>query len=403
MNNSQLYNKNACCGCGACAVVCPKNAISMLEDKYGFVYPSIDSNLCINCGKCKKNCAFIAEKESNEFSCYACANKNNDQILKSASGGAFSAIAYAFLKSGGYVCGATCKIVNGIVKVEHEIISKIEELPKLQGSKYVQSSTIDAFKKIRELIQEGKMVLFSGTPCQVDAIRKICTEYIGKNLFTIDLICHGVPSQKFFNGYLANYQQRKKSQLTYIDFRNKKFGWGLTGLAIFSNNHEDIITPEVSSYYKLFLDGEIYRENCYSCPYANLKRVGDLTIGDYWGIEKYSPDIMMKPNISSMEGVSCLLINNERGKKIIDEYGEGLAMYPVEIEKIMKINTQLREPACHTVERDKILSIFSNDGYATIEKMFQRKKIIRKIKRGIKKIVPKPIKKVLKQLMKKSK
>ena len=400
MKTSQLCVENTCCGCGACAVICPKNAILMSENQYGFIYPKINEGVCIDCGACKKICVFSTEKKSNEYTCYACANINNNQIMKSASGGAFSAIATAFLKDGGYVCGAASEIKDGMSIVEHKIINKIEELPKLQGSKYVQSNTLCAFKKIPELLKNGEKVLFSGTPCQVDAIKSLCRKYVETSLFTIDIICHGVPSQKLFNGYLDEYQRKLGSQITYIDFRNKEYGWGLTGISKFANGYEETITPEKSSYYKYFLDGEIYRDNCYNCSYANLKRVGDLTVGDYWGFQKFSPELKAKSNISEKKGVSCLIINNKIGQKMFDKYGDDLAVYSVEIEKVMIINAQLREPACHTKKRAKLLTIFANKGYAPIEKNFQNKLLLKQYKDRIKRIIPKNIKNIIKKIVK---
>lgn len=198
-------------------------------------------------------------------------------------------------------------------------------------------------------------------------------------VFTIDIICHGVPSQSFFNGYLKEYQKRKKQELSYIDFRNKKYGWGLTGIAKFENGDEETVTPEKSSYYRYFLDGEIYRENCYKCPYANSNRVGDITIGDYWGIEQCSPELLDKGKISEKKGVSCLLTNNNTGEKMLSEFGTQLVVYPVPISKILIRNTQLKEPAKHSEKRQKLLKRFKDNGYSSIEKFFKEHQSMRLI------------------------
>lgn len=403
MNNDELYTEKTCCGCGACAVKCPRNAIVLNEDEYGFEYPQINQNLCIDCGICKKTCDFLKNKKENEYSCYAGANSDDDLIKKSASGGLFSAIAQDFLKKGGYVCGAVAELNEGKIKVEHKVIKNINDLYKLQGSKYVQSSTVEAFKKIEKLLKNGEKVLFSGTPCQVGAIKSICDKYVGINLFTIDLICHGVPSQKILNGYLKEYQKQKKSLLTYIDFRNKKYGWGLTGIAKFENGNIDKVTIENSSYYKMFLEGEIYRESCYNCTYANLNRVGDITIGDYWGVQDLSPEILNNKDISKEKGVSCIIINNEIGKEMIREYGNNMIMYSVDINKLLVINKQLKEPANCTVKRKKYLNIFSKKGYLPIERQFRIEYKLKTIKKIIKKMIPLPIKKIIKNIFRKLK
>ena len=392
MNSVELYTEKSCCGCGVCAVTCPQNAIWLTENKYGFIYPQIDENKCINCGACKKVCVYSKEKIKNEYESFACVNTNVDLLMKSASGGVFSAIAFSFLKSGGYVCGAAAEIKNGIITVEHRVINKVDELYQLQGSKYVQSCTLISFEKIQQLLKKGEKVFFSGTPCQVDAIKSLCKQYIGKTLFTIDVICHGVPSQKLLNGYLQCIQKKKGACLTYVDFRNKQYGWGLTGIAKFKGKNDETITPDNSSYYKLFLEGEIYRNNCYSCPYASMNRVGDLTIGDYWGFQDLSPELKFNPMISEKRGVSCLIVNNQIGHELLYNYGGELVTYPVEIEKVMVINTQLREPVKHTAKREYIMNTFVNKGYEPIEKLFQREMAIKRYKIIIKNIIPKPIK-----------
>lgn len=391
MTTRELCYDDICCGCGACVVRCPQNAISIMENEYGFTYPSIDSNRCIDCEACKNICSFNNEKIVHKFKCYASGNQNDDLLMKSASGGVFSAIAYNFIKEGGYVCGSASFFKNGKASVEHIIINQLEDLYQLQGSKYVQSNTVDCFKEIGKLLKNGSKVLFSGTPCQVDAVKALYKKYSGISLFTIDIICHGVPSQSFFNGYLKEYQKKKKSELYYIDFRNKKYGWGLTGIAKFKDGHEETITPEKSSYYRYFLDGEIYRENCYKCPYANLNRVGDMTIGDYWGVEKYSPELLEKGNLFKEKGISCLLTNNDAGEKLLFEYGTQLVTYPVQIDKILKINTQLKEPAKHSEKRQIILKKFRYKGYGEVEKAFNRALVWGKMKSMIKNIIKKVI------------
>ena len=399
MKTFQLCNENTCCGCGACATICSQSAISMVENQYGFIYPEINENICIDCGACKKVCTFSKEKTSHDLKCYAGANKNENQIMKSASGGIFSAIAYEFLKADGYVCGAVSNFKDGVITVEHEIINTVDELPKLQGSKYVQSTTLPAFKQIQQLLKDGQMVLFSGTPCQVDAIKSLCKKYVGTLLFTIDIICHGVPSQKLLNGYLSEYQKIKASQLTYIDFRNKKYGWGKTGIAEFSNGTTDLITPETSSYYNYFMGSEVSRENCYSCPYANLKRVGDLTIGDYWGAAEFSPEIVNHNILPEKKGISCLIVNNIIGEKILNNFGENLMLYDIDVEKLLIYNTQLREPTHHTSKREEIFATFANQGYGPIEKEFQKKLFFCRYKKRIKKLFPQPFKDLIKQII----
>lgn len=401
METVDLYKENQCCGCGACIIKCPKHAIILRENEYGFTYPVIDSSRCIDCKTCINVCAYGVnniKKQAINYNSYACVTSDEELLMNSASGGVFSAISYEFIKNGGYVAGATSSFQNGKISVKHIVINHIEDLYRLQGSKYVQSDTIDSFIEIGNLLKNGEKVLFSGTPCQVDAVKSLYEKYLGRQLYTIDIICHGVPSQRLLNGYLEEYQNSRKAELKYIDFRNKKYGWGLTGIAVFNNGHTETFTPTASSYYRYFLDGEIYRDNCYSCPYANLNRVGDISIGDYWGASRYSPELFQNGLLSEKKGISCLIVNNDIGESLIQKYGLKLTRFPVEIRKILIINTQLKEPARHTQKRERILESFKrHNGYRNIEIEYRREMLIRRAKQRIKLLIPEEIKQGLKK------
>lgn len=400
----KVYNdiKN-CCGCGACAYVCPKQAIAMVEGESGFMYPSIDQSKCVNCGLCAKSCIYQKKDKGQGkiVGCFAAVNTDNDLLQKSTSGGLFSAIAKEFIVQGGVVCGAAMEFVDGVASVKHILINEVEELSKLQGSKYVHSNMWLCLPTIKEKLAAGKKVLFSGTPCQVSAVKNIFKRYSGTQLFTIDIICHGVPGQKFFNDYLKEKQKGKSSRLVNFEFRNKKWGWGLDGCATYNDGSTERITVEESSYYQFFLNGEIYRENCYLCPYACLNRPGDITIGDYWGVETYDPQIMKENGgaFSKEAGVSCLLVNHETGWRLLENYGKDIYKEEVDLEHILIINKQLREPAIHTQVRDNILSLWKSNGYSAVEGNYQKRLRKIKLKRRIKAIIPTPVKSFIKRLL----
>jgi len=401
----KVYDNIAfCCGCGVCSIACPKNAILMEQDNVGFIYHVINQKKCVDCRMCKNVCAFEerlrCKKKNEKKVSFAAVNKDKHQLNQSTSGGIFSGIASEFIKNGGAACGANMELKNKIASVEHILINSEDKLTKLQGSKYVQSNMWKCICDLQEILKSGKKVLFSGTPCQVDSIKSLFKSYVGYQLFTIDIICHGVPNQKFFNGYLEEFQNENDIELIKFDFRNKKYGWGLDGLAIGNKGSEIRITTETSSYYKYFIDGEIYRESCYQCPYACLDRVGDITIGDYWGIEIYNPELMdiNGGKFSKKDGVSCLIINTDIGSRLIEKYGTKIYKEPVDINNILIINTQLKEPAKNSGKRVKILSAYKVNGYKAVKDIFQKQLRNEKIKRNIKKLIPKSIKNIIKEI-----
>lgn len=204
------HDKTECSGCGLCVSVCSRTAISMKKDCYGFFYPQIEQSKCIDCGQCKQSCAFGEATMFAVKTSYAAVNKNREQLMSSASGGIFSAVAEAFLKDGGVVCGAHMTFNNGYAKVEHEVIESPDKLYQLQGSKYIQSNIQVAFRDVLSYLKQGKAVLFSGTPCQVAAMRKYVPLRYEESLFTMDIICHGVPSQKYLMIIFNMYQRKRK-------------------------------------------------------------------------------------------------------------------------------------------------------------------------------------------------
>lgn len=378
-----VKNKETCCGCGACKYKCPVDAITMREDEKGFIYPFIDENKCINCGLCTKICPFELPSDSSPVACYASANLDDDQKYKSTSGGVFAAIATNFIMTGGVVCGASLKVIKGKVNVKHVLVNNLHDLEFLQGSKYVKSSLDDVLPEIKKMLKKNIKVLFSGTPCQVAAIKKLFTKY-DNILYTIDIICHGTPSEKFLNDYLKLIS---KNELLDLKFRDKQFGWSLKGIASYRNSIR-IITPNNSSYYYLFLKGEIYQDSCYKCPYTSKNRVGDLTIGDYWGIQKYNPELIIENNgpFNTIEGVSCLLENTSKGSELIQKSKDTLTVRKIEYENLLHINTQLREPSKNSNVRDRVFNTYEKNGYIGVELIFISEKIKRKLNRIIKRM-----------------
>lgn len=370
-------DKKDCCGCGSCMNICPKNAIIMEPDQAGFLYPMINDELCIECGACKRACYYQNVHTLNKpQKAFAAVNRNEKQLMLSASGGVFSAIATKILEEGGVVFGATLSFDNGYANPHHIGIESIDDLSKLQGSKYVQSKIGDTYRLAKRYLLEGRKVLFSGTPCQIDGLYG----YLKKDydtLITVDVICHGVPNEKFFNGYLEEEKKRRKAkEVVGYTFRDKSKGWGMNSRLDYlkkDNTSKSIYVPaRLSSYFTLFLDGDTYRENCYSCKYATKNRPSDLTIGDFWGIQAEHPELLGRNGFDEKKGISCILANSEKGISICKKTKDLLQLHESSYDKISNKNGQLVEPSHLTKERNVILSIYSKSGYSTVEKWFEK-------------------------------
>lgn len=376
-----VKNKKDCCGCGVCYNICPKKAISMVEDEYGYIYPKIDEKKCIECGLCKKSCVYQTQnKRLNEpIKTYAAISKDEKIINKSASGGIFATIAKNILNDGGVIYGASLEKEDKSFKVKHIRIDKEKDLIKLQGSKYVQSDTSEIYCVVKKDLEDGKKVLFSGTPCQVNAVKGYLNFKDYDNLYTIDLICHGVPNKKMFNDYIKILEQKEKGEVIDFNFRDKSKDKGafcaLAKIRKINHEYKKIIPSFESSYYQLFLDSNIYRENCYTCPYANGKRTGDITLGDYWKFEIEHPEYLNKVNIK--KGISCLIVNTEKGIKITDELSRDMKILNSEFNKVKKHNAQLVHPSIISNENKKILSIYSSKGYKGVNKYYFQKNFIK--------------------------
>lgn len=371
-------NVNNCCGCAACKDACPKDAIKIIENEYGFLYPAIDSNKCIDCGICKRVCAYQKINDNNKsIEAYAAVAKDNEILMKSASGGAFFSMAEEFINNGGIVYGCVYKERE----VYHCMADNVEILKLMRGSKYVQSDMQNVYNNIKSDLNTGKKVLFSGTPCQVDGLKSYLNNFRCdcSNLITIDIICHGVPSNKLFKDYIKLLEKKFKKNIISVGFRDKVKGKLMILRLCFSDGEIKYINPLDSSYFNLFLKGYIYRDCCYSCKYASEKRTGDITIGDYWDLEKVEREIAEKINVKN--GVSAVIINTVKGKDFFDK-SESLIKYKSSFENIAKNNSQLIRPTKYSNEREYYLNLYKNRGISSLNNAYFKKNrfIIWKIK-----------------------
>ena len=407
MEKIELFSEKAdCCACGACMNICPKHAISMVEDEYGFKYPSINEELCIRCGVCKSVCGYQNKKETNEplHTYVACTQTTN--IVESASGGVFAALAKAFLEKGGIVYGVALEQIDGELVPLHIGIERKEDLHKLLGSKYVQSNVGTVYAKIKMQLHEGRRVMFSGSPCQVAGLKAYLGNKEYDNLILIDIICHGVPSIQFFNSYLHELEKKLKGRVVDFKFRDKSKGWGLVSRVDYINASNKpksrSINARESSYYHLFLAGDIYRENCYSCKYASKNRPGDITLGDYWGIEKEHPEYLTANGgvFDERKGVSCMILSTEKAKAFVEEVRDSVQLQESTFEKAARKNGQLVHPTPCSERREKVLEMYADLGYKAIDKWFIKKLGIKMIPIYIIDRIPVSLKKGIRRILK---
>ena len=328
-----------CTGCGACVQRCPKRCISWTEREFGFRYPQIDKDACVNCGQCEKVCPIDKALEvSAEQKAYAAVHKDDEVLAKSTSGGAFTAIADAVFAQGGIVYGAA--MLDGM-QVKHIRTSGNDDFEGLRSSKYLQSDTGTTYQMVEQDLKQGKTVLYSGTPCQIDGLKN----FLGKdyeNLYTVDIVCHGVGSQAYFDKYM-DYARERYGKIKALRFRSKEYaGWSCGGGVVVVDSSDCLKKIPYRDfdnyYYSYFLSGDIYRKSCYSCKYANTNRVGDFTLGDYWGVEALNLPLQTK------NGCSLLLVNNRHAMLLLDEI-ESLDRVETTVEQAAHCNKQLNAPS----------------------------------------------------------
>lgn len=354
---------NDCCGCGNCYHVCHKKAIELNENTEGFIYPLV-SDSCINCGACLNVCPQLSSLNERLNQICLIAITKNSKILKNASsGGVFGTIAQYFLsKENAYVC--TASFVEGEVK--HIITRNTDDLSKCQGSKYVQSNLGDCFLKIKDILKNPiNKVLFCGTPCQVAALYSFLKKH-PVNLYTIDLICHGVPSPFFLKKNIKHYCYSLKN-LENIRFRwrnpNKNKGSSGYFLLIEKKNSTRLYSSNYDPYFASFMRGESFRESCYKCKYSNLKRIGNITIGDCDSAKLYS-------SFHRGESNSTVILNDEQGKKLWDNINNLFDYDFIDLIKEAEYNHQLSHSVSRPLVRDHIYSDVNKMGFFQMKKKY---------------------------------
>lgn len=337
----QVQDKSKCCGCCACVDVCAHQAITLKTDIEGFWYPEVDKNKCVECGLCEKVCPelHIDDLKKNDFEkpahTIAAVNKNMSVRWDSTSGGAFSALADAMYEQGGYVSGA---VYNEDFSVSNYISDNPDDLKRLRSSKYLQSNAEGLYKQIRDLLRNGEKVLACGTPCQMAALRSFLRKDYD-NLIIVDFICRGVNSPKVYRKYLDSLERQYGGKVVYVKAKNKELGWrNLTRKVVFDNG---------KAYYGVRMDDDFRRgyhtnvfcrPSCYHCQYKGFPRMADITIADYWGIER------VDKNLDNNIGTSMILLNSKKGIEYFEKVKDRLEWEETRFESILPGNIALRKP-----------------------------------------------------------
>lgn len=307
-----LPKSERCTGCGSCAASCPKNCIRMIPDDEGFLYPQIDGSQCVGCKKCETACPVLQVPKASE-SVQAYATQNMDRLIRqqSSSGGVFTALAKQIMKKGGAVCAA---VYNGQFEVEHRIAYTEEELAPMRGAKYSQSHAGHLFRRLKELLESGKPVMFTGTPCQCAGLKA----YLGKEyeqLLLVDMVCHGVPSPSVWKAYVRCRREldANGAELSSINLRDKSTGWSRYAYSItfrYANGNTYSARQGEDPYMRGFVQNLYLRPSCSACSFKGINRCSDLTLGDCWGIWDTHPEF------DDDQGVSVLLIHSKKGQML---------------------------------------------------------------------------------------
>lgn len=363
----QVYSeKKDCCGCSACFNVCPTDAITMTSDEEGFLYPVISQEYCIDCNSCREVCPLITEgnyKEEFIPEFYVAKHKSKDVLNKSTSGGAFTALSDAILAEGGVVYGVD---FDDKYRVLHRRAINQEERNRMRISKYVQSNMTDIFQQVKNDLENGKKVLFTGTPCQNAGLRGyLSVSTLTKNLYSCDIICHSIPSPLIWEDYKGLLEKENGGILTDVQFRSKIIDWSRensNNSFLFKTSASDEIHND-DRYYRLWFGRRtVCRPSCYDCPFTDIHRASDITIADYWGIEKYAPEWM------DVKGVSVILINTDKGIELLDKCDMTLAYEKRPKEESLNEQQRLSEPTKIPEDRDKFWDDYHKFGFEYIIK-----------------------------------
>lgn len=371
-------DKGRCCGCGVCAELCANNAITMKRDEEGFLYPVINEEKCIACNLCLKVCSF--KKDIKEISCnekilgiYAARIRDNKRVKKSASGGMFTALSDYYLENGGAVVASVYNYETH--QMEFALIQDKNIRDKALGSIYIQSNPDKIYKKLVEWLSDNPTgeLMFIGTGCQCASLKEYAgIKKVENRILLVDIICQGVASPQVWKSYIESVEQKANKKISFITFKDKRFGWR-SPLALYKIGEKMVQMPEV---VKLINSKHVFRPSCYHCPYTKLDRVSDLTIGDYWGIEKTNPDFYSKA------GNSLVIIQSPKGLRIFNNVSNRIEY--IESDRNSCMQPSLQNPVVAPKDRDEFWNLYHKNGIESVLRKYGHMSLNSKIKSKLK-------------------
>ena len=373
MKNSiiKTLNIDECYGCHACEQICTHGAISLVTNKDGFFYPTVDENKCIECGLCEKVCPTKKANIQKLFhhkldTVYAAWNHNLAERIQSTSGGLFYVLASKIIEDGGVVYGVS---YDPELLAFHKRVDTLDGLKDFRGSKYLQSNTKDTFNNVKTDLKNGILVLYSGTPCQIAALRLFLRKDYD-NLFTVDLVCHGVPSPLIFKEHIKYIEESTKSKLVDFKFRAKKYsGWRSYVKYVYNKGNAKYLSVGMDSYFHFFNKAYLNRNSCFSCSFSSPQRVGDITLSDFWGAERYSKTLRKERKY----GFNLVMLNTNKALSLFNEIRGHIDTLELPFEYAYNGDIRLRESELKPEFRDIFYELYHEKGYPYVAEKYKYK------------------------------
>lgn len=370
---TEVVTKEKCCGCSACAQVCPRECISMREDAQGFLYPEIDSSRCVDCRLCQKTCPVQAQRNPGPANAYLAYCREDSVRKTSSSGGIFTLLAEEIWKNKGKVCAA---VYGEAFRVEHIVTEDASQIGRMRKSKYMQSDLKNCFCEIKASLEAEKEVLFVGTPCQTAGLRKyLKKDYSG--LFCVDIVCHGVPSYKVFQKYIADTFPGRK--LSHVDFRDKTTGWKNYSVTFsFSDGGTERMKRERCLYFNGFVQNLFLRPSCYHCQFKDENYESDLTLGDFWGIERIFPEK------DDDKGAGLVLVHTNKGEQLLTSLKSRIYLEKVSGREYIQRNPSICLPAAENPKRGEFFEQFTRYSFPVLWDYVHTESALQKLKMKLK-------------------